>query len=286
MVVNKYFYAVGKNKLADRVELLDSRTKHMSMQYISMFKEELESIKLDGRVGIFYVGGVGVHNAETSNYNGDYTCTQEPTESATPVIKSLQSYMMHKYAGILAKQNNIEMVKISGGTCASSMESIYDAQCALDMGVVDHAVVIAEEKTSFNTVRIFHEHNIDVKPGEGFACVVLSNSGEGSAITETKWTYNYNRNPFLVDAEGYKKVYTEANTTKGHKTGTEQNDTAEKEVFGEVFGYKGEIGHCQGASGLIEMCMVLDDKTKVGRILCTASGLGGFYGSCVVTKNG
>ena len=59
---------------------------------------------------------------------------------------------------------------------------------------------------------------------------------------------------------------------------------AEKEVFGNVLGYKDKIGHCQGASGLIELCMVLDDDKLKGKILCTASGLAGFYGSCLVEK--
>jgi len=35
---------------------------------------------------------------------------------------------------------------------------------------------------------------------------------------------------------------------------------------------------------LIELCMVLEDDNLQGDVLCVASGLGGFYGSCLVRK--
>lgn len=281
MVVSNYFYKVGTEVLEDRIQLLDNREQYMTQQYTKLFKNELSAIELDGKTAVLYVGGVGVHNSESRKYTGEYTCSQELLVDG-PVIKSLQAYSMHKYIGILDKKNDITYANISGDTCASSLYSLYEAERLLRDNVVDNVVVIAEEKTSFNTIRIFHEHNIDVKPGEGFACVVLQRDGEGYSITDTKWEYKYNRNPFLVDSDGYAKVKTEAKLVKGHKTGTVQNDEAEAEVFGETFGYKDKIGHCQGASGLIEVCMVMDDK--LDDVVCLASGLGGFYGSCKVSR--
>lgn len=284
MQVINYFYEVGEDKLSDRIGLLEDRKQYMTAQYSKRHRKPLNEISLDGRVGVFYVGGVGVHNSETRQYTGAYECSVDILNSG-PVIKETHAYMMHKYIGILtANGNTVEYATISSNTCASSMHSIYEAEIMMQLGRIDYAVIIAEEKTSFNTIRIFSEHQIDVMPGEGFACLVLGNSEGGVQVKNAKWAYSYNSNPFLVSADGYAKVDTASDSVKGHKTGTEQNDTAEAEVFGETFGYKDKIGHCQGASGLIEVCIVLDDEDRQGKILCTASGLGGFYGSCIVEK--
>jgi 3-hydroxy-3-methylglutaryl CoA synthase len=253
----------------------------MTTQYIRKHKDKLADIKLKGRVALLYVGGVGISNSETSEANYKFECSVDNLKNSM-VIKGIHAYMMHKYAGILSRNgNDITYANISANTCASSLYSLYEAEGLLDRDVVDYVVIIAEEKTSKDTVRIFNEHSIDLTVGEGFACMVL---GRGEGISECKWEYRYNNNPFLVSVDGYAKVATEADMVKGHKTGTVQNDTAEAEAFGDTVGYKDKIGHCQGASGLIEVCMVLEDANMQGRILCVASGLGGFYGSCVVTK--
>lgn len=48
--------------------------------------------------------------------------------------------------------------------------------------------------------------------------------------------------------------------------------------------YKEEIGHIQGASTAVEMCMLLDDINKDQRAVVLASGMGGFYRGCTVWK--
>ena len=283
MKVIEHFSIAGTECLEDRIQLLDNRESYMTVEYTKMFKDKLNSIKLDGKIGFLYVGGVGVHNAEGRNYVGSEKYTQPLLDDGL-VIKDLQAYMMHRYIGMLVKNgNNVTYANINSNTCASSLYSVYEAERLLKDKIVDYVVILAEEKTSFNTIRIFKEYEIDVKPGEGFACIVLSNETDGIQITDSKWEYSYSTNPFYVSAEGYNKVNTPAQEVKGHKTGTEQNDEAELKVFGNTFGYKDKIGHCQGASGLIEICKVLDDSSKTN-VLCVASGLGGFYGSCVVNK--
>ena len=283
MVISKYIYEVGKYPFEDRFELLNDRTTYMTADYISKFGKDISDIKLSGKVGVMYASGASLHQGESRSYLGSYTNTLEIQPSG-PIIKELTAYMLHKYIGLLNNDNDIVYANINSNTCASSMYSIWEAKQLIDSGKLDHAIIIAEEKTSFNTIRIFHEHHINVNPGEGFALIVVSKEGAGVPLLDAKWEYSYNRNPFLVDAVGYQKVKCEADVVKGHKTGTEQNDSAEIEVFGSIYGYKDKIGHCQGASGLIELCMVLDDNNLKGKILCTASGLGGFYGSCLVEK--
>lgn len=282
MQISNYFYTVSTESLEDRVNLLSDRPSYMTPGYIKLFRDKLESLDLVGRVAVLYAGGAGMHNAESRVYKGSFTCSLGIHEGG-PVIKSLQAYMMHRYIGLMPCRGNVVYANINSNTCASSLHSIYEAERLMKYEDFDHVIVISEEKTSFDTIRIFHEHSIKVKPGEGFACVVFSKEGQYS-VTDSKWAYSYDRNPFLVSKEGYSLVTSTSDYVKGHQTGTEQNDTSEKEVFGDVLGYKNKIGHCQGASGLVELCMVLDDDSLQGRVLCVASGLGGFYGSCVVEK--
>ncbi len=284
MKINNYFYVAGAVPKEDRIELLEDRTKYFTQQYLKMFKTELQELQLPGKVAFLYASGASLHQGESRNYKGSMKNSLEIEPSAM-VIKELTAYMMHKYITALIDKNNITYANINSNTCASSMHSIYEAETLLEAGVVDHVIIISEERTSFNTIRIFKEHQIDVTPGEGFACVVLSNEdGVGATITDTKWEYTYNRNPFYVSAEGYKKVASAADNVKGHGTGTDQNTEAEKVLSDDIKEFKSKIGHTQGASALIELCMVLDDIHFKGSTLCTASGLGGFYGSCVLHK--
>lgn len=282
MVINKYFYKYGDCVLDDRVELIKDRSSYMTNDYMQLFTDSIGDTIFDGNVAFLYSGGSTIAQSEARKYEGNHSNSLSMAK-AGPVIKDLTAYMLHRYVGVLVKAgNNVTYASTNGNTCASSMFSIYEAEQLLKREDIDHVVIVAEEKTSFNTIRIFKEHRIDVKPGDGFACIVLSKNGDGISITDTKWGYSWNNNPFLVDAAGYSTVFTEADYYKGHQTGTAQNDEAEREVFGDnIIGYKDKIGHTQGASALIELCMVIED-IKEGTVLCTASGLGGFYGSCLV----
>ena len=286
MKVLNSWYEHGTVVHEDRIsmEWVD-HTQYMTPQYTCRYESELNKIKLDGPIALLYVGGASVSNCETIEADYKVKCSVDNMKTG-PVIKSTQAYMMHKYAGILARNGNyIAYASISANTCASSMHSIYEAERLLRDEVVKYVVIVAEEKTSKDTIRIFKEHMIDLVVGEGFACIVLSNDVGGVQITDSKWAYRYSTNPFLVSKEGYELVKSECDVVKGHQTGTVQNDTAERDAFGDnIVGYKAKIGHCQGASGLIEVCMVIEDQELQGDILCTASGLGGFYGSCIVKK--
>ena len=286
MKVLNSWYEHGTVVHEDRISIPDiDHTKYATSQYIAKYTDKLSSIQLPGRVALLYVGGVSISSCETTEANYKFNCSVDNMKNG-PVIKATHAYAMHKYAGILTSNgNNIVYANISADTCASSLYSIYEAERLLRDNIVDHVVIVAEEKTSKDTIRIFKEYMINLTVGEGFACLVLSNDTDGVQIVDSKWAYKYDSNPFLVSATGYEQVKSECDVVKGHQTGTVQNDTAEKEVFGDnVVGYKAKIGHCQGASGLIEVCMVIEDDELQGDVLCTASGLGGFYGSCVVKK--
>lgn len=260
------------------------RTGYMTPQYIDMMRDVLDRIELKGKCAFLYAGGALLTSSEARNTN-DNGRHRENVNWSCIAIKELAAYSMHKWIGELHRNENIRYANINGNTCASSMHSLYEAERLLNDGF-DQVVIVAEEKTSYNTLRIFDEHKIDLKVGEGCALVHLgkADSAGSEDITNCKWFYEYTRNPFGVSQYGYNQVYSEHDIVKPHGTGTVNNELAEQVFYGKPqLRYKETIGHTQGASGLIEVCMVLDSDVQ-GDVLCVSSGLGGYYGSCIVHK--
>lgn len=254
------------------------RNGYMTPQYIELVNEYLESITLTGKSAFLYAGGALLPASEARNVTMDKGYPQ-PIKETTICIRELAAYGMHKWVGSINGKENIEYANINGNTCASSMHSLYEASKLLSDGY-EEVIIVAEEKTSYNTIRIFDEHNIDIKIGEGLVIVHLK---KGLQITDCKWGYEYNRNPFGTTTSGYKKVFTECDYVKPHGTGTSNNESAEQSVYQDIpqLRYKEVIGHTQGVSGLLEVCMVLEEPIH-GKVLCVSSGLGGFYGSCIL----
>ena len=287
MILTKYFYKYSTEHHEDRVSIPEiNREDYMTSQYMDMFKEELSKLKLDGDVVFLYSSGASVHQAEVRTCSRPEYSNSLKGEYKSPfVLKSMVAAMMHKYLGLFVKNgNNIVDVEILSNTCASSLYAVIAAEEHLKK--VDHVIVITEEKTSFDTIRSFHEHKIKIKASDGYALAVFSNEGEGFQVTNCKRAFVYNNNPFLASAEGYSKVFTQCDMVKVHGTGTTVNSLAEEEVFKglPLIMYKDKIGHSQGSSGLLELCMAADDTQAKGKVLCVASGLGGFYASCILDK--
>lgn len=279
MTVKSYKYILPN---ADGiVEGLD-RKKYMTPQYIGMVKDYINSIELKGKCAFLYVGGVALSASEARNVLNKPD-QREPKNESSLAIREITAYSMHKWIGQLKDRDKIKYANISSNTCASSMYSLYEAARLLDEGF-DEVIIVAEEKTSYNTLRVFFEHGIDIKIGEGLAIIHL-HKGKGIEITNTKWSYEFNSNPFGTTTTGYSEVFTECDIVKPHGTGTSNNEEAEQPLCKEMeqLRYKEQIGHTQGVSGLIEVCMVLDEGVK-GKVLCMSAGLGGFYGSCIINK--
>lgn len=265
------------------IESLD-RHDYMTAQYIDMMYEYISKLNLKGRCAFLYAGGVLLTGSEARNAldSGKY---REPAKDTGLCIKELAAYSMHKWIGCLNDKASIEYANINGNTCASSMHSLWEAEQLLNNGF-DEVIIVAEEKTAYNTLRVFDEMRIELQIGEGLAIVHLGKDGDGIEIDNTKWAYEYNRNPFGTTSVGYEKINSESDMVNPHGTGTDNNESAEQEIVGDrpQLRYKEKIGHTQGVSGLIEVCMVIDDPEACGDILCTSAGLGGFYGSCIVHK--
>lgn len=257
------------------------RSGYMTPQYINMMREFLGTIQLNGKVAFLYAGGVLLPASEGRVLEDKMVYRERLNQSGT-CIKEVAAYSMHKWIGELNGREYIQYANINGNTCASSMYSLYEAEQLLNNGY-DEVVIVAEEKTSYNTLRIFDEHGIDLKVGEG--CAVIHLGKDGDDIHTCKWSYEYNRNPFGVTQTGYSKVWSECDIVKPHGTGTENNESAES-IYRDTLQlrYKEKYGHTQGVSGLLEVCLALDESIKDTTILCISSGLGGFYGSCIIQK--
>lgn len=261
------------------------RSGYMTPQYISLVQEYLSTVTLSGKVAFLYAAGVVLLASEARNTK-DKQIYRERALDSSICIKELAAYSIHKWIGSFNGKENIQYANINANTCASSMFSLYEAEQLLNQGF-DQVVIVAEEKTSYNTIRVFDEHKIDLKIGEGLAIIHLGKATDPADedITDCQWSYEYNRNPFGVTSTGYSAVFTETDYINPHGTGTSINEDAENAVYGSIeqLRYKGQIGHTQGVSGLIEVCMVLDENIQ-GNVLCVSSGLGGFYGSCIIRK--
>lgn len=266
------------------VEALD-RQGYMTPQYINLVEEYLGEIELTGKCAFLYAAGAAITASEARNAE-DKGIYREKEKKSSTVIRELAAYGMHKWIGMVNGRSNIKYANVNANTCASSMHSLYEAEQLLSNGF-DMVMIVAEEKTAYNTLRIFDEHTIDIKVGEGLAIMVLgkASSPADEDITDCKWSYEYNRNPFGVTYTGYKEVYTECEYVNPHGTGTDNNEMAENAVYGYTtqLRYKHKLGHTQGVSGLLEVCMVLDEDIS-GSVLCVSSGLGGFYASCILHK--
>ena len=273
MTVNSYRYLINPD--------IDVNG-YMTPQYIKLLRGYLQGIELTGKTAVLYVGGALLSPSEARNTDGSKDLRRD-AQNSTMAVKELAAYSMHKWISLLCNNGRVEYANINGNTCASSLYSMYEAERLLDNGF-DDVVIIAEEKTSYNTLRVFEESMIDLKVGEGVAVMHLTKGGDD--IHSCKWAYEYNRNPFGVTESGYNKVWQKCDAVKPHGTGTDNNESAEQLVISDVrqVRYKEEIGHCQGASGLLEICMLLDDDSVSGSVLCMAAGMGGFYGSCIVEK--
>lgn len=260
------------------VTVLD-RSGYMTPQYIDQMYEYINGVQLTGKVAFLYAAGAVLPASEARN-TVDKGIYREKAKDSGPCVKEIAAYGMHRWIGMLNEPSKVAYASINGNTCASSMFSLYEAEQLLEKGF-DEVIIVAEEKTAYNTIRIFDELNIDLKIGEGCAIIHL---GKGDGISECKWAYEYTRNPFGVTASGYTLVdNSQCNLVNPHGTGTPNNESAEDVVFGdrEQIRFKEVYGHTQGVSGLLEVCLVLDTNYK-GNVLCVASGLGNFYGSCSI----
>jgi len=253
MFIKDYQYLKPTIDCGDHIEIEGINREDYA---INQYMDRISINKVDKPTAVLYAAGFSLHQMESRDSTTVRSSFQGSVklQRTTMIIKESTVYAMHKWIGSIDGRENIVYANVNGNACASSIHSLYEAQRLLDEGVCKEVIIIAEERTSFNTLRVFKEHRV----------------------------------PFLVTKSGYAKVDTnlDINNIKPHGTKTPVNDNAEIDLVSNrnSIYYKPEIGHTQGASALLEICMLLDDKKVYGDTLCVASGLGGFYGSCILRK--
>lgn len=236
------------------------------------------NIELKVPTGVIYVDGFSVTQSEMG------LGATKPTGYKVAICSGT-SYALHKW---IASFKNPEMVTAgtsTSGTCASGIEALNIANEWIATGVCEEVIVIGGERITQDTIRAFRELKIPVICGDGF---VYMKFGKGTDITNTNWYYAYNKNPFVFEKEVLNNLipHYEVDYVKLHSTGTDANNNAESDLMklGKVLAYKDKIGHSQGISSILEMCIVLSDESIKGKILFIASGVGGFYGSCILHR--
>lgn len=284
MYVKNYFYKSADLKLDNKSMIIsdtkDKRDEYMSEVFYELYKDEFVKFKTTGKTAMLYCAGTVLHHSHSRIFPVD-------VKNSNNVIKSHTSYMASKIA---KKLENISYLNINANTCASSMYAIYEAKMLLKNGF-DDVIIYGEEWVENVELLLFKQFNIDLVCSDGFFILHLSNNSNSHKghIQNPTWLWNDDRGAFFVSCDGYKKamlpfVKSDIDLIKMHGTGTSQNDKAEYEAIKELFGdietieYKSQIGHSQGCSTGVELCMLLDNY-KDKNILVNASGLGNFYGS-------
>ena len=287
MYIKDYKYLTPTIACGDHNEVEGiNREGYTTRQYLDKIKAPV----LTKRTAVLYAGGFNIHQSESRDVSTVNTrhVGSVPFQKTSMVIKEATAYSLHQWIGAMEHNELVVYANINGNTCASSMHSLYEAERILKDGIADEVIVIAEERTSFNTLRIFNEHRVPLVCGDGFAMLVLTNDKTVNEIVDTKWFYSYDRNPFQTTGRAYLQVDTTKaiDNIKPHGTRTPSNNKAEEDLVKDrnAIYYKDITGHTQGVSAILEICMLIDDNEVAGSTLCVASGLGGFYGSCILHK--
>ena len=252
------------------------RNKLAASQFIELAQLDPE---LTVPTAFIYIGGATVSQSEAGlgTGNGVYF----------PAIKSGNAFCAHQWIKSFTCKEWIERMEVVDGTCAAGIRALQMAQEILydPSNDIKEVLILGHERITAETQRLFKELGIPVTCGDGFAYMRVA---QGWDICMVNWKWAYNINPFVFTRESLDTLIPECSVgyVKLHGTGTESNTEAEAGLaeLGTPVLYKPEIGHTQGISALLETCMVLDDPKIRGRILVTANGLGGYYGSFVLTK--
>lgn len=293
MFIKNYFYKTADLQIDRNSKIIsdikEKKADYMNEVFYSQYKDEITKFKTTGKTALLYCAGATEHHSTTRDY-------LKKQKGLMP-IKSQNGYIASKVAKRLG---NISYLSINANTCASSMYAIYEAYKLLEYENFDDVIIYGEEWVEDVELLLFKQFNIDIVCSDGFFIIQLGKySDENSkvqnvAIFNPNWLWSDDKSAFEVTKDGYIKAMlpfkdSKIDLVKMHGTGTAQNSQAEDEAIKELFGdietkeYKSKIGHSQGCSTGIELCMLIDEFYKKDiyskKILVNASGLGNFYGS-------
>jgi hypothetical protein len=252
------------------------RDKPSAIQFVKLAKLD---VNLTRPTAFLYITGVSMAPSE-------FGLNTHNTVSQCPVVKSTAAFSAHEWIYTFKNKEHLIHVDSISGTCAAGIQAVSKAYDLLYSNAVDEVIIIGGDRITLETLRLFKELNIPITCGDGFVYMRLDRGSK--QITDVKWKYQFNRNPFVFTEETINKLSPgyPVDYVKLHGTGTEVNTAAELGLskLGRNLTYKSLIGHTQGVSALLETCLVLDDHSITGTTLVTANGLGGFYGCFTLKK--
>lgn len=266
-------------------ETLDKRDDAMSEVFYEMYEEKIKEFATSKNTALLYVAGGASHHSVINDFSHMVTIPK-----ANIVAKSQLGYMASKTA---KRVGNISYLNINANTCASAMFAIFEAKMLLESGF-DDVIIWGEEWVEEVELLFFRQLGVDLVCSDGFFVLHLCNECENpkAIIEDVSWIYsNSDRSAFEITNVGYSKAmekfkHNAIDVIKMHGSGTAQNTAAEESAINAMFGdvkrieYKSKIGHSQGISAGLELCILMD--TFKGNALVNASGFGNFYGSCYV----
>ena len=283
MKLKSYKYKTA-DSIANRRAVIASidRSKYTSQVLSQDIIEYMKGIKTNGKTAVLIAGGPAIHHSDARVING-------LVPDGLVAVKSQLGYNTHSIMRFFTC--DIEYVSINTNTCASSMYCLYEAERLMNEGYTD-VIIVAIDVVDETQELLFKQLGINLICGDCMCVAHLTNDEGVVSISDTVWKWNNDKSPMSVSTEGYRKVVDSIDTTevdliKMHGSGTERNTMEEYKAIEHIecrkIAYKSEIGHTQGASSIVEICMMVD-REEFSKAMVLASGLGGFYGGCIVSK--
>lgn len=285
MFIKNYIYRASDSLLNGAfIDRTVDRNKYTNNVLGAEVLAYLKNIKTVGKCALLYAAGPASHHSDIRNV-GDTAVT------GVVAVKSQLGYSAYGIAKLIPCE--IDFVSINANTCASSMYSLYEAKSLIAKGYTD-VIIFSTDLVDDAQKLLFSQLGIDIICGDGTAVMHITSEKTSIEIPEVVWSWNLDPSPMSVSAKGYGKVLTMLNTynvdiIKSHGSGTSRNTEEELAAINDaipgvsIIEYKSKIGHTQGVSSLIELCMLIDNESW-NNAICLASGLGGFYGGCRVTR--
>lgn len=265
-------------------ETLPYRDQSLNDIHCRLYKDEFSEFSPKGKTALLYIGGPLEHHSASA----DHESLHRPSQVIP--VKAQVGYMASRTAKLFP---NVEYVSINANTCASAMYALHEAERLFAEGY-DDVILYGEEWVEPVERKLFEQIGVDLILSDGLFVMHLTNEEKKPAITATSWLWHCDRSEMIFSQEGYLKAFAIAKNkkidrVKLHGSGTENNTKAELGAVEAFFGkemptlsLKDEIGHSQGVSAGLEICMTLDRCEKGETVLCSASGLGNFYGAAIL----
>lgn len=289
MFVNSYKYKVSDTfENGRRIISSLNRNKHTSQVFDKELIEYIGGIKTSGRTALLVACGPAIHHSDSRNI-----CNMAPFGGVA--VKSQIGYNVYNIAKMFNCE--IDFISTNTNTCASSMYSLYEAQQLFNLGYSDVMIVAVDIVDDVQEL-LFKQLGVNLICGDCISITHLSTNGIAE-IKNVEWLWNNDKSPMSISSCGYEKVINRVtqnidkkiiDIVKTHGSGTERNTTEELlaiencNIDCKTIEYKSRIGHTQGASSIVEICIMIDNEDFSNAIVL-ASGLGGFYGGCMVSKN-